>query len=927
MPHHAILKPRCHLSYTPQPLPLHTNFLPTIRTTYTMTPTAISKNFEHSTAEARWYAHWQARQYYNSQPDDRPAYTVVIPPPNVTGVLHMGHCLNNTIQDILVRRARQNGYNACWVPGTDHASIATEAKVVQMLRERGISKSSIGRQEFLQYAWEWKEKYGGIILEQLKKLGCSLDWNRVNFTMDPDYYQSVVQVFIDLYQKGHIYRGKRMINWDPQALTALSDEEVIMKPTQSKLYHLAYAVCNAAGEATGETITIATVRPETILGDTAIAVNPTDTRYTHLQGMYAKVPLIGRIIPIIADDYVATDFGTGALKVTPAHDMNDYALGEKHGLEVVDIMHDDGTFSEAAQLYVGMDRFAVRKAIVPDLEAAGVLIKIEDYSNQVGYSERSNAVVEPRLSMQWWVKMAPLAEKALAVVEQDEIRFHPAKFKNLYRQWMEGIKDWCISRQLWWGHRIPAWYAPDGTVYVAATEAEAWVQHCARLGEEAAFPGEGQSGLLQDEDCLDTWFSSWLWPFEVFKGLSQPGNKEVAYYYPTATLVTAPEIIFFWVARMIMAGLEYQKEIPFKDVYFTGIVRDKQGRKMSKSLGNSPDLLALIDQYGADAVRFGILIASPAGNDILFDESSLEQGRNFSNKLWNALKLVKLWQERSAEGTEAAAEAPVATFANQWFAARLQQVSAEVDSLLQQFKLSEALKTLYSLIWDDFCSWYLEWVKPPYGSKISTAQQAQAVTFFEELLLLLHPFMPFITEEIYHHLASRAPGDDLCIKTIAPAKTEGDAEVLAAGTLLKEVITALRDLRNRQQWKPKDALFITIDTPQPATYQRFEAVLAAQAHASLAYGSGPVEGTIATAVQKDTFYVKSSAAVDNSKQKEALQKDLEYQQSFLQSVEKKLGNERFVQNAKPEVVAAEEKKKADALARIAAIQQSLSSLD
>jgi valyl-tRNA synthetase len=892
-----------------------------------MSNQALSKNFDHQQADTKWYQHWLEKQYFNSQPDERPAYTVVIPPPNVTGVLHMGHCLNNTIQDILIRRARQNGFNTCWVPGTDHASIATEAKVVHMLRERGIAKSSLGREEFLKYAWEWKEKYGGIILQQLKKLGCSLDWNRVSFTMDPEYYQSVIKVFVDLYEKGLIYRGKRMINWDPKALTALSDEEVIMRETQSKLYHLRYAIVDEHAQPTGEFITIATVRPETILGDTAIAVNPKDERYLHLHGKFALVPLINRQIPIITDEYVTTDFGTGALKVTPAHDMNDYQLGEKHGLEVIDIMNDDGTYSEAAQLYVGEDRFAVRKKIVPELESAGHLVKIEDYTNQVGYSERSDAVVEPRLSLQWWVKMAPLAEKALAVVEDGEINFHPAKFKNLYRHWMEGIKDWCISRQLWWGHRIPAWYLPDGSFLVAATKEEAWEKYVSEMangrGESFTSPDSPftLNDLQQDDGCLDTWFSSWLWPFEVFKGYSNPGNADVNYYYPTATLVTAPEIIFFWVARMIMAGLEYQKEIPFKDVYFTGIVRDKLGRKMSKSLGNSPDLLELIDKYGADAVRFGILIGSPAGNDILFDEGALEQGRNFNNKLWNALKLIKLWQER---GTKEASGKE--NFANKWFAARLENSKAEISQLMEQFRLSEALKTLYSLIWDDYCSWYLEWIKPPYGEGIDANDLEQAIGFYEELVLLLHPFMPFITEEIYHQLDEKAEADDLCIKLLTPSQANIDKQVIEQGEHLKRVITAIRDARNKNQIKPKEKIELTIETVSPETYIAFNTILSGQINADIFMDAGPVAGSTAIAIEKDKFYIKTEQVIDQSSQKEALIKDLEYQHNFLAGVEKKLSNERFVQNAKPEVVAFEQKKKADALARIQNIEESLALL-
>jgi valyl-tRNA synthetase len=913
-----------------------------------MTTMELSKNFEHQQADSKWYQHWLDKRYFNSTPDERESYTVVIPPPNVTGVLHMGHCLNNTIQDILVRRARMQGKNACWVPGTDHASIATEAKVVQMLRERGISKSSLGREEFLGYAWEWKEKYGGIILEQLKKLGCSLDWDRVNFTMDEDYSQSVLKVFVDLYKKGLIYRGKRMINWDPSAKTALSDEEVIMKETQSKLYYLAYELTDDGGQPTGEKITIATVRPETILGDTAIAINPNDERFKHLHGQYVLVPLINRRIPIITDEYVEMEFGTGALKVTPAHDKNDDMLGQKHSLEVIDIMNDDGTFSEAAQLFVGEERFEVRKKIIPELEAGGYLVKIEDYTNQVGYSERSNAVVEPRLSMQWWVKMQPLAEPALKVVMEDDIKFHPAKFKNLYQHWMGNIKDWCISRQLWWGHRIPAWYDANGDFYVAANEAEAKLQaakkqiadrykahdayehtHHAhtelnRLTDNEAIKQLAATiHLEQDHDCLDTWFSSWLWPFEVFDGLKKPGNPEVQYYYPTATLVTAPEIIFFWVARMIMAGLEYEKQIPFKDVYFTGIVRDKQGRKMSKSLGNSPDLLALIDQYGADAVRFGILIASPAGNDILFDESSLSQGSFFVNKFWNALKLVKVWEGRQAQPS--VDTPPVAdNFAISWFENRLAEASAEIATQMDQFRLSEALKTLYSLIWDDFCGWYLEWVKPGFEQPIEAAVYEKTVGFFTELMQLLHPFMPFVTEEVYHLLADRT--DDICVKTYA-AKKPADKAVLSKGIVLQQVITALREARAKNQLKPKDSVQLFVQTNSLEQFAGIEDILCKQVNASeFTPVSDALPGTIVVAVEKDKFYLKSSQVLDTSGLKETLLKDLAHQQGFLETVMKKLGNERFVQNAKPDVVAIEQKKKADAEVRIKVIEESLAGL-
>ncbi len=877
----------------------------------------LSKNYLPTPIESKWYEHWLSNNYFASTPDNREPYTVVIPPPNVTGVLHMGHCLNNTIQDILIRRARMRGKNACWVPGTDHASIATEAKVVAMLRERGITKSSLSREEFLAYAWEWKEKYGGIILQQLRKIGCSLDWDRTSFTMDPDYYQSVIQVFNDLYKKGHIYRGKRMINWDVRAKTALSDEEVIFKEVQSKLYFINYDLEE------GGSITIATVRPETILGDAAICVNPNDERYKHLHGKFAFVPLIKRKVKIIPDEYVTLDFGTGALKVTPAHDMNDYQLGQKYQLEIIDTMNDDGTMSQAAQLYIGEERFEVRKKIVADLTSAGHINKIEEYTNQVGFSERTDVVVEPRLSLQWWVSMKDLATPALSAVMNDEIHFHPAKFKNLYRHWMENIKDWCISRQLWWGHRIPAWYTLDGTFAVASNAEEALTQlKIATKNNELSL-----TDIRQDDDCLDTWFSSWLWPFEVFKGLSDPGNKEVNYYYPTNTLVTAPEIIFFWVARMIMAGFEFKQEQPFKDVYFTGIVRDKQGRKMSKSLGNSPDLLGLIDVYGADAVRFGIMIASPAGNDILFDESALEQGRNFNNKLWNALKLVKMWEARIATAEESAHSNFVTIadetegFAINWFENRLNKVAKEVDDLLSQFKLNEALKTVYSLIWDDFCSWYLEWVKPGFEQPIDAAIYHKTVNYFERLMEILHPFMPFITEEIYHLLKDQ--NDDLCVKQFQPISTPNEV-ILHSGEILKQVITALRDARNKNQIKPKDLIQLYIQTPNSSSYQSIESILKKQINAhSISYTNSAVNNTILVNVEKDKFYIEAERQLDTVAMKAGLLKDLAYEQNFLVSVMKKLNNEKFVANAKPDVIVLERKKQSDAEARIKTIEESL----
>ncbi|GAB2809677.1 valine--tRNA ligase [Ferruginibacter profundus] len=876
----------------------------------------LTKNFEPTTIDAKWYQHCLDKGYFNSTPDAREAYTVVIPPPNVTGVLHMGHCLNNTIQDILVRRARMEGKNACWVPGTDHASIATEAKVVAMLRERGITKSSLTREEFLSYAWEWKEKYGGIILQQLKKLGCSLDWSRTSFTMDEDYYQSVIKVFVDLYKKGLIYRGKRMINWDVVAKTALSDEEVIRKETRQKLYYLSYKI-----DGGDENITIATVRPETIMGDTAICVNPNDERYKHLHGKFAIVPLINRRIPIITDDYVTMDFGTGALKVTPAHDMNDNQLGQKHNLEVIDILNDDGTLSEAAQIFIGEDRFAARKKIAIELEEKGYLIKTEDYTSEVGYSERNiDTVVEPRLSLQWWVSMKKISEPALDAVMSEEIKFHPAKFKNTYSHWMTNIKDWCISRQLWWGHRIPAWFDEEGNYVVATNEEEA------KKEWQIKHPQADISNitLKQDDACLDTWFSSWLWPFEVFKGLSNPGNAEVKYYYPTNTLVTAPEIIFFWVARMIMAGYEYMGQKPFSDVYFTGIVRDKQGRKMSKSLGNSPDLLGLIDKYGADATRFGIMIASPAGNDLLFDESSLEQGRNFNNKMWNALKLVKTVWKISAEQQLQSSLGAQNSFAIQWFENRLHEVKAEVDGLIKQFRLSEALKVIYSLIWTDFCSWYLEWVKPEFEQPIEATVYNKTIEFFTELMQLLHPYMPFVTEEIYHLLQER--NEDLCVKQLSAFKN-ADAAILQQGNLLKDVITGIRDVRNKNQIKPKEQIQLHIQTAIAATYKSIENILAKQLNAkAILYVDDKVSNTISAVIGNDKFYIASEQPMNIGNQKDDLLKDLEHQKGFLVSVEKKLSNEKFVANAKPEVLALEQKKKADALSRIKAIEESLASL-
>ena len=880
----------------------------------------LSKNYIPNEVEANWYEHWLSKGYFNSVPDQREPYTIVIPPPNVTGVLHMGHCLNNTIQDILIRYARMHGKNACWVPGTDHASIATEAKVVGMLRERGITKSSLSREEFLTYAWEWKEKYGGIILQQLKKLGCSLDWNRTSFTMDADYYQSVLKVFVNLYEKGLIYRGKRMVNWDPQSQTALSDEEVIFKEVDSKLYYVVYKLAN---DPSSIGITVATTRPETILGDIAICVNPNDERYQNLIGKEVIVPLINRKIPIIADDYVTADFGTGALKVTPAHDKNDHLLGLKHQLKVINTLDIEGKFttedlleenpSDLILSYKGVDRFALRKKIVEDIQQQGLIEKIEAYKGQVGTSERTGAVIEHRLSLQWFIGMEQFLKKnpqSLSAVMDDTIQFHPAKAKNTYSHWLSNIKDWCISRQLWWGQRIPAWYDEKGNVYVAESLEQLHQRN----------PETKDLVLTQDEDVLDTWFSSWLWPMEVFKGISHPGNKEASYYYPSTTLVTGQDIIFFWVARMIMAGYEFENKPPFKDVYFTGMVRDKLGRKMSKQLGNSPDLLALIEQYGADAVRFGIMVSSPAGNDLMFDEAALEQGRNFNNKLWNALKLVKMWESRVSKDTENNSH----SFAIDWFNNRMSQVKSEVAILLKQFRLSEALKTIYSLIWDDFCSWYLEWVKPGFEQPVAEEVYQHTVSFFEEMMKLLHPFTPFITEEIYHLLKTQTV--DLCI-TQASSFQEPNGKILAQGSLLKNVISSLRDARNKNQLKPKESIELYIQTVSAETYQGIENILCKQINASsIHFTNELVANSIVVAVEKDKFYIQSEKQLDSATLKDDLLKDLQHQQGFLLSVQKKLSNERFVSNARPEVIELERKKQADAEDRIRTIQESLAGL-
>jgi valyl-tRNA synthetase len=909
----------------------------------------LSKNYIPNEVETKWYQHWLDKQYFNSKVDpNRDAYTIVIPPPNVTGVLHMGHALNNTIQDILIRRARMQGKNACWVPGTDHASIATEAKVVQMLRERGITKSSLTREEFLAYAWEWKEKYGGIILQQLKKLGCSLDWERTSFTMDEDYYNAVIKVFIDLHGKGLIYRGKRMVNWDPESLTALSDEEVIFKEVDSKLYHVVYK----AADGSDNSITVATTRPETILGDVAICVNPTDERYIHLIGKEVIVPIINRKIPVIADEYVTADFGTGALKVTPAHDKNDNMLGAKYNLKTIDTLDETGKFtsaeieatalSEQVLSYNGMDRFVLRKKIAEDIKAIGQLTKIEDYKGQIGTSERTGAVIESRLSLQWFIDMKKFMQKnpeALQSVMEDKIQFHPAKTKNTYSHWLENIKDWCISRQLWWGQRIPAWYDEEGNCVVAVTKDEAVEKF------KIQNPKSKIEDIKQDEDVLDTWFSSWLWPMEVFKGISHPGNEDTAYYYPSTTLVTGQDIIFFWVARMIMAGYEYTNKPPFKDVYFTGMVRDKEGRKMSKQLGNSPDLLGLIDQYGADAVRFGIMIASPAGNDLLFDESSLEQGRNFNNKLWNALKLVKLWEERQEE-----INSEDEHYAVLWFEVKLYNTKRNLAQLFVDFKLSEALKIIYSLIWDDFCSYYLERVKPEQGQPIDSSIYKKTIFFFSELLELLHPYMPFITEEINHLLEDSR--NDLCIKLTEPLlQLKYNKDDFELTEICRKLSTKLAEFRIKRNIKKNEKLEIMPIDFSNEDYEKINIRLkkdnAVIGRVKITNAGDLTEEDLQNLTNKATselilveeykFFIDlgtiykamEGALVRQQEQqrKQELLKDLAHQKSFLESVLKKLSNERFVQNAKPEVLALEQKKQADAEARIKTIEESLTALN
>ncbi|MCD8265065.1 MAG: valine--tRNA ligase [Tannerellaceae bacterium] len=870
----------------------------------------IASKYNPAEVEGKWCQYWLDNGYFKSEPDEREPYTIVIPPPNVTGVLHMGHMLNNTIQDILIRRARMMGKNACWVPGTDHASIATEAKVVNRLAEKGIKKTDLSREEFLTHAWDWTEEHGGIILQQLRKLGASCDWDRTAFTMDEVRSESVLKVFVDLYDKGLIYRGVRMVNWDPQALTALSDEEVVYKEEHSKLYYLRYRI---EGEE-GKYIVVATTRPETILGDTAVCVNPNDPRYTHLKGKRVIVPLVNRAVPVIMDEYVEMDFGTGCLKVTPAHDVNDYMLGEKYNLQTIDIFNDNGTISEAGELYIGMDRFDVRKQIAIDLEAAGLMEKVEDYENKVGYSERTHVVIEPKLSMQWFLKIEDLAKPALDAVMTDDIKFYPAKFKNTYRHWMENVKDWCISRQLWWGHRIPAYFLPEGGYVVAVTPKEALEMARQKTGN----PELQLTDLRQDEDCLDTWFSSWLWPISLFDGINHPDNEEINYYYPTSDLVTAPDIIFFWVARMIMAGYAFRKEKPFKNVYFNGVVRDKIGRKMSKSLGNSPDPLDLIDTYGADGVRMGLMLAAPAGNDIPFDDALCEQGRNFNNKIWNAFRLVKGWQvDTTIEQPEAA------KIAVEWFRMQLDKTITEVNDSFDKYRLSEAMMAVYKLFWDEFSSWYLEMVKPGYQQPVDNSTYLSTLSFFEALLKLLHPFMPFITEELWQALEPRKTGESLMI-TRMPEAGPVDNSYLNAFEIVKEIVGGVRTIRLQKNIPNKEALELQA---LGAHNKSFNPVIAKMCNLSaITVASEKAAGSIPFLVRTTEYAVPLGNMMNVEEELVKLEEQLKHYEGFLLSVMKKLGNENFVSKAPAQVIDLERKKQADAESKIKSLQESIAAL-
>ena len=872
----------------------------------------LASKYNPADVEGKWYQYWLDHKLFSSKPDGREPYTVVIPPPNVTGVLHMGHMLNNTIQDILVRRARMEGKNACWVPGTDHASIATEAKVVNKLAAQGIKKTDLTRDEFLKHAWEWTDEHGGIILKQLRKLGASCDWDRTAFTMDEKRSESVLKVFVDLYNKGLIYRGVRMVNWDPKALTALSDEEVIYKEEHSKLYYLKYMV---EGDPEGRYAVVATTRPETIMGDTAMCINPNDPKNTWLKGKKVIVPLVGRVIPVIEDDYVDIEFGTGCLKVTPAHDVNDYMLGEKYNLPSIDIFNDNGTLSEAAGLYIGMDRFDVREQIEKDLAAAGLLEKVEAYTNKVGFSERTNVPIEPKLSMQWFLKMQHFADMALPPVMNDELKFYPAKYKNTYKNWLENIKDWCISRQLWWGHRIPAYFLPEGGYVVAATPEEA----LALAKEKTGNADLKLEDLRQDEDCLDTWFSSWLWPISLFDGINNPGNEEINYYYPTSDLVTGPDIIFFWVARMIMAGYEYEGKMPFQNVYFTGIVRDKLGRKMSKSLGNSPDPLDLIEKYGADGVRMGMMLSAPAGNDILFDDALCEQGRNFNNKIWNAFRLIKGW--------EVSAEVPVpeaSELAIRWFEAKQNEVAAEVADVFSKYRLSEALMAVYKLFWDEFSSWYLEMIKPAYGQPINRKVYEATIGFFDNLLHLLHPFMPFITEELWQHLCDRTDGESLMVSPLSMSALV-DEDIIREFEVVKEVISNIRSIRLQKNIAQKEALELQVIGENPVV--AFNAVIMKMCNlSSINIVENKADGAASFMVGTTEYAVPLGNMIDVEAEIARMEAELKHKEGFLQGVLKKLGNEKFVNNAPAAVLEMERKKQADAESIIKSLKESIAAL-
>jgi valyl-tRNA synthetase len=911
----------------------------------------IPSKYNPANVEEKWYKFWTEQNFFHSEPDEREPYTIVIPPPNVTGVLHMGHMLNNTIQDILVRRARMTGKNACWVPGTDHASIATEAKVVNKLEAEGIDKYDLTREEFLEHAWEWTRKHGGIILEQLKKLGASCDWDRTAFTMDEARSESVIKTFVDLYEKGLIYRGVRMVNWDPAAKTALSDEEVVYKEVQSKLYYLKYKIeapsnspkggensfpfgegrdgaSDSPGELEGAFVTIATTRPETILGDTAVCVNPNDERYSHLIGKRVLVPLINRSIPIIEDEYVDMEFGTGCLKITPAHDINDYEIGLRHNLPTIDIFNDDGTLSEAAEIFVGEDRFDVREKIVPELEKAGNLAKVEDYTNKVGYSERTDVAIEPKLSAQWFLKMEELVKPALENVMNDTIRFYPAKFKNIYRHWMSNIKDWCISRQLWWGHQIPVWYikAPSGSpkggelgYVVAENEEEA---RKLAVAKHPSLGGEGGGfSLVRDEDVLDTWFSSWLWPISVFDGVRKPDNKDINYYYPSSDLVTAPDIIFFWVARMIIAGYEYKNLYPFKNVYFTGMVRDAQRRKMSKSLGNSPDPLELIDKYGADGVRVGMLLCSPAGGDLLFDKSLPQQGSGFATKIWNAFRLVKNWEVSSEIEQPAHSELAI-----KWFRNKLSEVVETLNGQFDQFRISEALMTIYTTVRDEFSGWLLEIVKPAYQQPIDAKTHAEVVELFDQLLRLMHPFMPFITEEIWQLLSDRKEGESIMVSQMPEAK-KYDTHMLAAFENVKEAISGIRNIRKEKNIPNKDPLELKVQKGDKGYEAGFDPVLRKLANLS-AFNAveEEIKGAASFRVKSTSFYVPLKGLIDTEEELKKLEEELKYTKGFLNSVMKKLSNERFVNNAPEAVVAKEKAKQADAESKIKVLEERIAGL-